>query len=240
MADLGDLYRTVGLDTNVQAPTVDPAYFKTKQATTPVPGFATNLAKSALSLPTQAAGAVGHAIVDPFVNLVQNNVNALQQGKNASNIDQQRTTLDKASQQLEQGFKQGHISRQDYIAGLRSQKQAYLSLSGSAKQNVESVKSTAQMLPDAASAIGTVATLGAGGLAKGAAEAALKSAPGIVGKAGGIIGKAADALIGSGKTVGKNVVTQVAGKAARTALVTQPTVQAPLQAIDDAKNGNYG
>lgn len=238
MADLGNLYRQVGLDTNIAPAKVNGAYFKQPVAKPQKQSFFGNLGRSALSLPAQAIGAVGNAIASPFVNLGKNAITAANAGKNAKASQMQSVQIEKKLAAAKSAYKAGKLSKQDYLNAIRGSKQAYLSLS--AQNQAQQVKSIPQMLPDAAGAIFTAATLGAGGLAKGAGQAALKAIPGGGSRVGSFVGKGIDATIGSGQSLAKGALPSLAGKSVRNAVVTQPVVQAPFQIQQDLQKGDMG
>ncbi len=211
--------------------------------TAPKPqSFGAGLVHSLATVPGQIASSVGHGIVDPFVHLATNAANSLRQGPNSS-IDQHRQALDKQSEALFHAYTSRQITKDQYVKASKAHMSQYQDLQNAANANVANVKSSAQMIPDAASAIGTVATLGAGGLelagAKAAAETVGAKVAGNVGAK--VAGKAVQGVadtIGAGKGLGKNVVTQLPGKIARNALVTQPTIQFAGQTAQDVKSGN--
>lgn len=206
-------------------------------------GFFAGLGHSLSTLPGQIAGAVGHELVDPFAHLIQNNINAANQGGNANSIEQRRQALDKQSHGLFKAYSSKQITKAEFNRQSKAQMSQYQGLQGEAHANATSVKGFTQMLPDALSAAGTVATLGAGGLELGAAKAGAEALGAkVAGKVGArVAGKAVQGVsdtIGAGKGLGKNVATQLPGKIVRNAAVTQPTIQFATQAAKDAKSGN--
>lgn len=209
--------------------------------TTPkAPGFFSQVGHSIASAVPAVVNAVGHGIVDPFAHLIQNNINAANQGGNADSINSRRAALDAQSNSTLKDYFSGKLSKAQYNQQSKAQMQAYQNLQSEAQGNIDSVKSTAQMVPDAAQAIGTVATLGAGGLelggAKATAEAVGAELAGSTGaKVAGRVVQGVSDTIGAGKGGG---IVGLPGKIVRNAVVTQPTIQFGGQAAHDVQTGN--
>lgn len=210
-------------------------------ATPKAPSFWNQVGSSLKALPGEAAGLVMHSTVDPFAHLLANAGNAISANSNAQSAADASKQLDQQSKQAQSDFAAGHISRQQYIEKVHAITQA---AQGQAQAtHDQTVKSISQMAPDAASAALTALTLGAGALPEGLGKAAVQGAvEGVAGKtAGTLAGKAVGAgadLIGAGKGIGSNVVTQLPGKLARNAALVQPTAQFAGQTVNDVKSGN--
>lgn len=198
------------------------------------PGFWGQVGHTLATVPGQAAGAVYHATVDPFAHLIKNAQNAANAGSNAQSADDFSKALDKMSKQAKVDFAAGHITRDQYVEKLHGITQQATSLAQGQHEN--QVKSIGQMAPDAASAILTAATLGAGGVAvngaKAGAEAVGAKVAGNVGAkvAGKIVQGGAD-LIGAGKG---NIATKVI----RNAALVQPTAQFAGKSAQDVAHGD--
>ena len=243
-----DLYDRMGYTNNVAKPTGD--WAPSRQAA-PKQSFIGNVGRSLASLPGQAANFVLKATVDPFANLVGNAMKAVNADSNAQKYEQFSKMLDAQSSQAKKDFTAGKLSRAQYIQKTREISQAAQRQSVAAKG--DTVKSIAEMAPDAASAAFTVATLGAGGIGANAAKAgAIKAGQAVASK--GVASKLAKGavnyvpdLIGVGKgTLGNGVSSTAAklalnapGKLVRNAVLVQPTIQAPGQLATDIKNKNY-
>lgn len=216
------------------------------------PSFGSQVLHSLTTVPAQAAGAVVHAVADPFAHLISNAANAAGANKNAAAAEAASKALDQQSKQAKLDFQSGRLSRADYIAKTHAITQAAQDQSQTVQG--QQVKSIRQMAPDAAQAIATTLTLGAGGIgvggAKAAAEAAGEKLAGNVGakvagkvvqgganlvRAGsGIGGPITDSGIGG---VGKAVI-QAPLKAAYNAAAVQPTVQYGIKSVHDVASGN--
>jgi len=207
------------------------------------PGFLSQVGHSLATAVPAVAGALYHGVVDPFSHLIENNVNAASQGSNADKINARRQALDAQYNQLLKQYSSKQITKAQFNAAAQKHIAVSQALSNEAQGNIDSVKSTAQMLPDAAQAAATALTLGAGGLELGAAKAGAEALGArVAGKVGAkVAGKAVQGVsdvIGAGKGMGGNLVTQLPGKIVRNAVVTQPTVQFAAQAGNDARSGN--
>lgn len=226
--------------TVLNTPGYNPAMAGGGVTTPKTPGFFSQVGHSIASAVPAVIGAVGHELVDPFAHLIENNVNAANQGGNADNINAKRAALDAQSNSTLKDYSSGKITKAQYNQQSKAQMQAYQDLQNEAQGNINSVKSTAKMLPDAVQAAGTVATLGAGGLDLAGAKAGAELVGGkIAGQTGAkVAGKVVQGIsdtIGAGKGGG---IVGLPGKIIRNAVVTQPTIQFGGQAVHDAQTGN--
>ncbi len=208
------------------------------------PSVATSISR----VPGQIAGMLGHGAVALGNSLISGPVDLVRHvsGADLNSTIQKQQSLYKAGDEITASFKAGKINKDQYKAALAQNIQDLTSVSKEAHDYSKNYRKNLAI--DELKTAGTVATLASGGLAaagKTAAEAAVEGG-GVAAaraalngnKVAETVGKFADGLVGTGKTMGNNVISVAGGKIVRNALVTQPTIDQTVKLGTDVSHGD--
>lgn len=182
------------------------------------PNFFSSVAKSAMAIPGQVAGAVAGSVVKSFHDVAGGISEALTAGRQNQANDQYRQAIEDAGQRYHQLYTSGKMSKAQYTKlsqGLIKQSQ---DLSGQIGDQVS------QMVAPKDFATG-LATVGS-----------LPFAFGSLTPETGALSGATKVLGASGKT--DSALTRIAKAPVKFAAIDQPVAQAPVQIGSDLKSGN--
>jgi hypothetical protein len=184
----------------------------------PTPGFFTNVAKSAMAIPGQVAGAVANGVAKGFRDVAGGVSEALTSGRQNNANEQYRKAIEDAGTKYHQLYTSGKMSKAQYTKlsqGLIKQSQ---DLSGDINDQVSQMTSPG----DFASGLATVGSL--------------PFAFGSLTPEAGALGAATRVLGATDKT--GSVAARILKAPAKSAVIDQPVAQAPVQIASDLKHGN--